>query len=111
MIAQCENWKKFPTTNFSSNWYNIYFFQSDTTLEIEKMDKANATWSDELAPSEAGENTPQSQVCQLVMDHDQILRELSVNVISLFTICVKRDIHEWQFSPFFVNLSEKQVRL
>ena len=28
------------------------------------MDKANATWSDELAPSEAGENTPQSQVCQ-----------------------------------------------
>jgi hypothetical protein len=35
--------------------------QSDTTLEIEKMDKANATWSDELAPAEAGENTPQSQ--------------------------------------------------
>ena len=70
------------------------FFQSDTTLEIEKMDKANATWSDELAPAEAGENTPQSQVCQLVMDHDQNLRELSVNVISLFTICVKRGIRE-----------------
>lgn len=31
--------------------------QSDTSLEIEKMDKANATWSDELAPQEAGENT------------------------------------------------------
>ena len=108
MIAQCENWKKILTTNFSSNWYNIYFFQSDTTLEIEKMDKANATWSDELAPAEAGENTPQSQVCQLVMDHDQ--RELSMNVISLFTIFVKHGIREWQFPPFFVNLSEKHVQ-
>ena len=44
------------------------------------MDKANATWSDELAPSEAGENTPQSQVCQLVMDHDQNLHERDFNL-------------------------------
>ena len=58
------------------------------------MDKANATWSDELAPSEAGENTPQSQVCQLVMDHDQNLRESSVNVNLRFTICGNREIRE-----------------
>jgi len=73
--------KKFPTTPFFVKLTQHLFFQSDTTLEIEKMDKANATWSDELAPSEAGENTPQSQVCQLVMmDHDQNLHERDFNL-------------------------------
>ena len=38
---------------------------------------------------------------------DQNLRELNVNVISRFTICGKREIREWQFSLFFVILSEK----
>ena len=41
------------------------------------------------------------------MGHDQNLRESSVNVISLFTICTKSEIHEWQFSLFFMILSEK----
>ena len=44
---------------------------------------------------------------QLEKGGEQILRELSVNVISLLTICVKREIREWQFSPSIVILSEK----
>ena len=43
----------------------------------------------------------------IVMGCDQNLREVSVNVISLITICVKRDISELQIYPFFVILSEK----
>ena len=39
----------------------------------------------------------------------QILRELSVNVISLFNICVKREIRKLQFSLSIVILSEKLV--
>ena len=35
------------------------------------------------------------------------LCEWSLNVISLITICVKREIREWQFTPFFVILSEQ----
>ena len=50
-----------------------------------------------------------TQCCQLVMGCDQNLRELSVNVISHFSICVKRNIHEWQFSTFIVNLSDQFV--
>ena len=34
---------------------------------------------------------------------------VNVNVISLFTICVKREIHELHFSLFFMLLSEKLV--
>ena len=41
------------------------------------------------------------------MDCEQNLRESSVKVISLLTICVKREIREWQYPPFFVILSEK----
>ena len=41
------------------------------------------------------------------LDLDQNLRELSVNVISRFTICGNREIGEWQFSLFFETLSEK----
>ena len=33
-------------------------------------------------------------------------RESSINMISHFTICVKREICEWQFFLFFVILSE-----
>ena len=33
--------------------------------------------------------------------HNQNLRELSVNIISRFTIWVKRKLSEWQFSLFF----------
>ena len=33
----------------------------------------------------------------------------SWNLILLLPICMKREIHEWQFSPFFVILSEKLV--
>ena len=43
---------------------------------------------------------------QVVIDRDQDLRELSVNMISRFTICVKREIREWQVSPFVVIFSE-----
>jgi len=35
--------------------------------------------------------------------------ETSKNVNSLDTICVKREIRDWWFSPFFVILSEKLV--
>ena len=45
----------------------------------------------------------------VVIGCEQNLRESSVNVISLFTICTKSEIHEWQFSPCFVILSEKRV--
>ena len=41
------------------------------------------------------------------MDHDQNLRELSVTVISHFTIFGSLEICEWQFSLFLVILSEK----
>ena len=32
---------------------------------------------------------------------------MSVNVISLFNICVKREIREWQIVPFIVIFSEE----
>ena len=41
------------------------------------------------------------------MSRDQNLRELSVNVNLPFTICRNREICEWQFSLFFMILSEK----
>ena len=41
------------------------------------------------------------------MGHDQNLREMSVNVISRFTICVSSELRERQFSLFFIILSEK----
>ena len=37
---------------------------------------------------------------------EQNLCESSINVISLFTVCLKREIHELQFCPFLVILSE-----
>ena len=43
----------------------------------------------------------------LVSSLDQNLRELSANMISCFTICVKHELREWQISLFFVILSEK----
>ena len=43
------------------------------------------------------------------MGREQNLRELSENVISLFTIWAKSELYEWQFSPFFVIVSEKLV--
>ena len=43
------------------------------------------------------------------MGCDQNLRELSVNVISDFTICGNREICEWQVCLFFVISSEKLV--
>ena len=43
----------------------------------------------------------------LVMGRDQNLRESSVNVISRFTICGNCEICEWQFSLFFVILSDQ----
>ena len=48
---------------------------------------------------------------KLAMGRDQNLREFVVNMISLFTIWVKREIDEWQFSPIFrdFDLSEKLV--
>ena len=45
----------------------------------------------------------------LVMVRDENLRELNVNVISRFTICVKGEIREWQFSLFIVIFREKHV--
>ena len=41
------------------------------------------------------------------MDRYKNLREWNMNVISHFTICVKREFCEWQFSMFFMILSEK----
>ena len=41
------------------------------------------------------------------MGFDQNLLESSMNVISRFTKCVNYEIREWQFSLFFVILSEK----
>ena len=32
-------------------------------------------------------------------------------MIMLLTICVKREIREWQFSSFFIILSEKLVNI
>ena len=43
---------------------------------------------------------------KLVMDRDQNLRELSVSVISRFTIYGICEIHECPFSLFFVIVSE-----
>ena len=42
----------------------IYFvpFQSDASLEVEKMEKANETWTNDLCPIESGENTDDAQV-------------------------------------------------
>ena len=45
---------------------------------------------------------------QLVMGREQNLHESRMNVISLLTIRVKSKISEWQFSSFFVILSEKR---
>ena len=47
---------------------------------------------------------------ELVMGRDPNLRELNVNVISRFTICANCEINEWQFSLFFVILSEKLAK-
>ena len=44
---------------------------------------------------------------ELVMGRDQNLRESRVNLNSRFTICRNREIREWQFSLFFMILSEK----
>ena len=41
------------------------------------------------------------------MGRDKNFCELCLNVILPITICVEREIREWQFSPFFVILSEK----
>ena len=48
---------------------------------------------------------------KLAMGRDQNLREFVVNMISPFTIWVKREIDEWQFSPIFrdFDLSEALV--
>ena len=43
------------------------------------------------------------------MGCDHSFREMSLNVISLFIICMKREIHEWQFSSFILILSENLV--
>ena len=40
---------------------------------------------------------------------EQYLREMSLNVISHLTICVKREIRNDNFSSFIVILSEKLV--
>ena len=45
-------------------------------------------------------NSNNSQVLQ--MSHDQNLREMSVKLIPRFTMCVKRELWELQFSLFFV---------
>ena len=44
-----------------------------------------------------------------MIGHDQNFRELSVNVISFLIIFVKHKIHERQFPPLMVILSEKCV--
>ena len=44
------------------------------------------------------------------MGQDKNLREFSMNVISCFTICVKHELCECQYSLFFVILSEKLTR-
>ena len=49
-------------------------------------------------------------IYELVMDHNQNLRELSINVISQFTIWVNCELSEWQFSLMFVILSEKLAK-
>merc|ERR1712038_1625622 len=36
--------------------------QSDASLEVEKMEKANETWTNDLCPIESGENTDDAQV-------------------------------------------------
>ena len=41
------------------------------------------------------------------MSCDQNLRQLRMNVISRFTIYINREVREWQFSLFFMILSEK----
>ena len=41
------------------------------------------------------------------MGQGQNLRELTLNVISHFTICRNHEIREWQFFLYFVILSEK----
>ena len=45
------------------------------------------------------------------MGRDQNLRESSVNVISRFTISGNREIREWQFSLFFMILTEKLEKI
>ena len=45
------------------------------------------------------------------MDCDKNHSEFRVNVISLLTVYVKREICEWKFPLFFVILSEKLANL
>ena len=46
---------------------------------------------------------------ELKVGYEENSCEFSLNMISLFIICVKPEICEWWFSPFFVILSEKQI--
>ena len=48
---------------------------------------------------------------EISVDHDRNLCESSVKVISLQTICMKREMGELQFSPFLVILSEKLANI
>ena len=41
------------------------------------------------------------------MGRDQNLREFIMNVISRFTLCKNREFREWQFSLFFMIMSDK----
>ena len=43
------------------------------------------------------------------MSCDQNLRQLRMNVISRFTIYINREVREWQFSLFFIVVSEKSA--
>ena len=46
----------------------------------------------------------------IVISHDENFLESSVIVISIFTICVKREKQKWQFSPFtYCDLEQKLV--
>ena len=45
------------------------------------------------------------------MGREQNFCEMSINMISLVTICVKHDFRQLKFSPFFVILSEKLANL
>ena len=45
------------------------------------------------------------------MDHDQNFRELSVDVISLFNICVKHEIWKWQLYPFIMIFRGKKLSI
>ena len=57
------------------------------------------------------QHQPASFMLTLVMGHEQNFCEMSINVISLVTICAKHDFRQLKFSPFFVILSEKLANL